>query len=175
MGARTMAPEGERVKRQWDPAPVPTNPTRVTPDTPNVCPGRPLAELTEFAPRSDRHGSRTSQACTLRDGTSTRGYAATDGDQGARGGRMESTGSGRGVLRTIGALLRRIFGTPSWAPPPWMSALAARARRLRAAARAFVAAHRRGVLAGVAGLVVVALAAAGVARWLESRPKPLRI
>ncbi len=88
---------------------------------------------------------------------------------------MESTGSGGGVLRAVAALLRRIFGTPSWAPPPWASAFAAQVRRFRAAARTFAAAHRRAVLAGVAGLVVVALALAGVARWLESRPKPLRI
>jgi len=79
------------------------------------------------------------------------------------------------LLRAIAAFLRATFGTLSWAPPNWLAASARRTRRLAEGVRTFASAHRRAVVMGAAGCALAVIAAAGVVRWLESRPRPLRL
>ncbi|MCU0759201.1 MAG: alpha-2-macroglobulin family protein [Steroidobacteraceae bacterium] len=65
-------------------------------------------------------------------------------------------------------VLRRIFGTLDWQPPPWWRPLAARVDR----GVAWAAAHRaRAAAAGLALLVAASLVLAG-AWWWRTRPQP---
>ncbi len=65
-------------------------------------------------------------------------------------------------------LVRRVFGTLDWAPPPWWAPLAARVDR----GTAWAAANRGRAAAGGVALLCAAALAVGGAWWWRTRPQP---